>query len=146
MRARERKMLAQHLYESALYGDHAQNWHKSRHVEDEVSLLSTSSAALDSHIGNTSNDKGALSFVGNRRINISNRRTSTRLVVGIVLALMVALAILLDVAERHVHVSNFRRHGRTIPPSAALQRRRRSEQKPMHLFRGQRRRITKQWL
>ena len=111
-------MLAQHLYESALYGDHGQNGHKSRHVEDEVSLLSTSSAAnAASHIGNTSsNDEDALSFVGNRRINVSNRRTSTRLVVGIVLALMLALAILLDVAERHVHVSNFRRHGRTIPP------------------------------
>ena len=109
-------MLAQHLYESALHGDHAQKLHKSRHVEDEVSLLSTSSAAnADSHIGNTSsNDEDAFSFVGNRRINVSNRRTSTRVVVGIVLALMLALAILLDVAERHVHVSNFRRHGRTI--------------------------------
>jgi len=36
------------------------------------------------------------------------------MIVGFVLGLMMAAAIFLDLAERHVHVSNFRRHGMTI--------------------------------
>lgn len=143
VRARS-KMLVQHLYESALYGDYGRNVHKSRHVEDEVSLLSTSSAApADSNIGSTSNDEGPLLFLGNGIINTKNRRTSTRFVVGVSLGLILALAIFLDVAERYVHVSNFRRHGMTIP-SASLKNRRRSDQKPKHLFRGQRKRVKLQ--
>ena len=130
-------MLAQHLYESALYGDCDQNRHNRHHVEDDLSFLPRMSA-----FGNTttSNDVlvGKLPLLGIRQVIATDRRISARFVVGLSLGLMLALAILLDVAERYVHISNFRRHGMTIP-SAALQRRRSEEMKMRNMLRGQRR-------
>lgn len=130
-------MLTQHLYEPALC-DGDRNWQKRQKVENEVSLLSTSALRSTSNESCTTTGEGTLSSLGHdhRQMRKVNRRLSTRSIVGIVLGLMFALAVIMDVTERYVHVSNFRRHGMAL-------HRRRSEPKA-NVLRGQRRRRRRQ--